>query len=263
MCTVLKDKINGKHRTIKSTMVSLDIPTLAQKQSAVRAFVEDLESFTVHDKKTNTLLPVICCVCDSIPSSPNWFCYVKVELAKRLFEKSNMEASKLEEFEYPPDLLKQYAIDNQELKPFVLSPASHINEKNEILMCNQCHSELTTNFEKRKTKTNTILPPIKSIANGYVIGNAPKILTDLNAVELALVSRACIYCQSWIFFGGCHQHVKGWHTIFRNDSGRNLAHLNQLTESGMEGSLLVVLCGPFTPEQKALTLKKRRLTRKK
>ena len=58
--------------------------------------------------------------------------------------------------------------------------------------------------------------PKAAVANGYVIGDPPMELSSLNDVELSLISRARIYCQSWIFFGGCHQHIKGWHTFFKN-----------------------------------------------
>ena len=81
-------------------------------------------------------------------------------------------------------------------------------------------------------------------------------LSSLNDVELSLISRARMYCQSWMFFGGCHQHIKGWHTFFKNRPSDNVGNLMQLTDAGTKGLILVVLYGPFTTTQKALTLKK-------
>ena len=94
-----------------------------------------------------------------------------------------------------------------------------------------------------------------AIANGHLTGDAPKELTCLNEVELSLVSRVRICSQSWIFCAGCHQQIKGWHTFCRNRHEANVGNLQQLQLSRLKGSILVVLCGPFTSTQKALTLK--------
>ena len=101
-----------------------------------------------------------------------------------------------------------------------------------------------------------ILPPKQAIANGFLIGNAPDELSCLNEVELSLISRVRIHCQSWIFFGGCHQHIKGWHTFFRNRNSENVGNLINLVDNGMTGMILVVLCGPFTSTQTALAMQK-------
>ena len=233
----------------------LQIPSRAEKQKIMNAFVKDLESFTLFEKGTNTFHPVICCVCDSIPSQPNWSCYVKVATAMKLFEISNMEISFLQDV-YPSKLLEQYSVKHRKLKKFVLSPATYINEKEEVLMCKKCHSELIQNWKSFKhKKKKDFLPPVQAIASRYVIGDAPDELTTLNEVELSLVSRARIFCQSWIFFGGCHQHIKGWHTFFRNRPTDNVGNLLQLIDAGPNNNIiLVVLCGPFTKTQKAITM---------
>ena len=102
------------------------------------------------------------------------------------------------------------------------------------------------------------MPPKQAIANGYLVGDAPMELECLNDVELSLVSKVRIYCQSWIFYGGCHQQIKGWHTFFKNRPTENVGNLMQLAENDNTetGIILVVLCGPFTTTQKALTLAK-------
>ena len=146
-------------------------------------------------------------------------------------------------------------MSHAELHQFVLSPATVINAKKEILICKQCYSELLLT-DKNNRKKSMCQPPKQAIANGYVIGSAPMELTCLNEVELSLVSRVRIYCQSWIFFGGCHQHIKGWHTFFQNKNNDNVGNLINLVENGMTGMILVVLCGPFTTTQTAITMKK-------
>jgi len=229
----------------------LRIPTDAEKDILTKAFIEDLESFTVQDDTTGFLRPAICSVCDSIPSEPKWSCFVSAIEMKQLLSKCNMEAFSMSAL-YPACLLSQYSVNHRDLKSFVLSPETYVNAQNEVLVCKQCLSELRHNSEKRSHR----FPPKAAITNGYVIGEPPTELSSLNDVELSLISRARIYCQSWMFFGGCHQHIKGWHTFFKNRPSDNVGNLMQLTDAGTKGLILVVLCGPFTTTQKALTLKK-------
>lgn len=236
----------------------LHLPLQREKDELATAFTKDLESFTVFDKKSNTFRPVICCVCDSIPTKANWSCFVDICTAADLFEKSNMHSSLLKDI-YPKKLLKQYSIKSNKtrirskLRKYVLSPASYINDRDEILMCKQCHADLLhTSNNYNEKKKNTYLPPVQSIANGYLIGDAPIELSCLNQVELCLVSQVSIYCQSWIFFAGCHQQIKGWHTFYKNRPCDNVGNLMQLTDAGIKNIILVVLCGPFTTTQKAL-----------
>ena len=134
-------------------MTSLDllIPTTMQKQSIIRGFVNDLESFTLFDEKCNTFRPVICCVCDSIPALPNWSQLVKVKAAKRLFKESNLQSKNLRNV-YPKDLLDQYSVSHERLKKFVLSPATYVNENNEVVICKQCLSDLLLDAKKKKNE---------------------------------------------------------------------------------------------------------------
>jgi hypothetical protein len=197
---------------------------------------------------------VICGVCDSVPSGPDWWCFVDVKEAVRLFKRCNLHRSKLVKI-YPRVLREQYRASHPDLEPFVLSPATYVNRFDQVILCKKCNSELVMN-SKKKCFQRLIPPPEAAIANAYLIGDAPVQLSDLNPVELSLVSRVRIYCQSWIFFGGCHQHIKGWHTFFKNRPMQNVGNLMQLQESGMPGMILVVLCGPFTPMQRAICMTK-------
>jgi hypothetical protein len=74
-----------------ATMSFLKIPNQREKDAILKGFVEDLESFTVYDKKTSTFHPAICCICDSIPWNTDWSCFVPVKEAKKLFKHSSME----------------------------------------------------------------------------------------------------------------------------------------------------------------------------
>jgi hypothetical protein len=237
-----------------SSLNVLRIPTQWEKNQLARSFVKDLESFSIYDEETNEFRPVICCVCDSVPSGPDWWCLVDVKEAAKLFKRCNLDRSILTGI-YPEGLLQQYRAPHTDLESFVLSPATYVNLFGEVLMCTQCYSELLLNYQK-KGYQEKIPPPEAAIANAYLIGDAPVQVSVLNPVELSLVSRVRIYCQSWIFFGGCHRHIKGWHTFFKNRSTENVGNLLQLEESGMHGMILVVLCGPFTTTQTALCMAK-------
>lgn len=234
-----------------SSALELKIPDPSEISVLTNRFLDDISSFTYYNKTANSIHPTICCVCDSIPKSPQWSQFVPIKEAVRLFQKNRMESKRLEHL-YPLVLLEQYSVrQHEELVPFILSPATYINEKKEILFCNQCYEDLSLNNKTRKIG----YPPAQSIANGYIIGDAPEVLSQLNAVEIAIISRARTYCQSWIFFAGCHEHIKGWHTFFNNRPSDNVGNLLQLVDAGMEKIILIVLCGPFTATQKAMTMK--------
>jgi hypothetical protein len=232
----------------------LAIPTEDEKKVLIDRFNSDIESYTITDDSSNLLLPVICCVCDSIPREAQWSTKCEVTKLVKLLSCCNMDRSLFKEL-YPPLLLNQYTADNNALKPYVLSPSTFVSKDDQVIICKDCLNELEKE-QKRKKPAMKRLPPKESIANGYIIGKAPPCLLDLSPTELSLISRVRSYCQSWVFFGGCHQHIKGWHTFFKNRPSDNVGNITMLSESGLKGLILVVLCGPFTSTQKALVLKK-------
>jgi hypothetical protein len=50
--------------------------------------------------------------------------------------------------------------------------------------------------------------------------------------------------------------IRGWHTLFKNKPAEQVSNINLLSEAGLKGQIVVVLCGPFTTTQKALALRK-------
>ena len=233
----------------------LPIATENVQAALMAKFVKEMESYTVHDAATNTLRAAICCVCDSIPLKAHWSLFVHISDAVHLFDKAHLSHVDLSPI-YPAVLTKQYRLSQYpDLTPFVLSPESYVNDQDEILVCVSCHRQLVKNLENTK-KNMTWRQPTGAIANGYLIGSAPVQLDTLNEVELALLSRVRIYCQSWIFYAGCHKQIQGWHTFFKNRPMENVSNLMQIQDSGMNGIVLVALCGPFTKTQTALTMAK-------
>lgn len=225
----------------------LTIPTSHEQKVIVNEFVNDLKSFSYKD--INGLeCPVICAICDGMPQCANWYEWMDVSKLGRLCNKYHITHKAMEPYSYPPELIQQYMVHHPLLKNCLLSPKSQIMDER-VIVCKSCISDLEKESHKSSTKYN---PPKQSIANAYLIGDAPLVLTRLNAVELAIVSRVRIYAQCWTFFAGCHKHIKGWHTFFQNNHKSTIAQLNLLGTSTMKDNLLVVLCGPFTAKQKQL-----------
>jgi hypothetical protein len=230
-------------------MTVLKIPSKEDVDRITKSFLSDLKSFTFQDAVTKELKPVICSVCDSIPSESQWSTlvdlneFVKLCTMCKLQKQFSLEA-------YEDELKNQYTAKDDRLESFVLSPETYVNPQDQVLVCKNCLSELRTNKSKKKDRCR---PPAESIINGYMIGDAPVDLTDLNPVELSLVTKTVTQAQSWIFFAGSHQSIKGWHTFFKGRPGENVANLTLMTESGWAGHILVVMCGPFTKEQDLVT----------
>ena len=238
------------------------LPSEQEKKGLVDKFSSDLKTYCYTDKITEQIHPVICCVCDSIAKSPNWYEMVPIDCFAKLCGHSNLQKSRVCSL-YPDQLLMCYTVRDCRLQDFILSPKAVIDEKDDsIMVCKECKSTLQHNLDTSKTRKRN-KPPKEAIANGFLIGEAPEELISLNDIELSLVSRVRIYAQTWTFFAGCHQQIKGWHTFFKNRNTSNVAQLQNLQLSGMKGSIMVVLCGPFTSDQKALTHKKVQVDPKK
>ena len=232
----------------------LEVPSIERKNTIIKGFLDDQRSYTNINPLTDAIESVVCSVCDGIPKTPQWASWICIDDFVDLCNGNNLHKDRIKDF-YPEPLLNSYTAPHPRLTRFVLSPLTRINQaEGEVLVCNDCRLTMEASVAK-KVKRIDVKPPKQAIANGYLIGDPPPELACLNQVELALISRVRIYCQSWVFFGGCHQQIKGWHTFFKNRSSSNIANIEQLQLCGLKGILLVVLCGPFTSTQKALTLK--------
>ena len=237
-------------------MPCLSIPTKEDTNRITKAFLLDLESFTITDEVTKQIKPVICCVCDSIPTKAQWSTVVDIHKFITLCDRAKLRKSDSSKI-YGDQLRNQYTAKDNRLKDFILSPETYVNTIDQVLVCKECLSELQTNSKVRHVDRRG--PPTQSIIRGYMIGDAPGVLSHLNQAELSLITKTVIQCQSWIFFAGCHQSIKGWHTFFKGRPGENVGNLTLMTKSGWKGHILVVMCGPFTSEQALLTRAKTRV----
>ena len=80
---------------------------------------------------------------------------------------------------------------------------------------------------------------------------------------MSVLREVRIYAQSWVLYAGCHQQIRGWHTFLKNRNTSNVAQLQNLQMSSMKGNIMVVLCGPFTTDQKAIAMKRTQVNPKK
>ena len=219
----------------------------------VRSFNNDLNS-SIFFHSNGDSSPMICCVCDSLSRVGIEWTWIDISDLAMIGKKCLLRKEVYSEI-YPEQLLDSYGVCGcTELEDLVVSPRSVIDEsKNVVAICQLCWDH----FESEKdTPSKRMRPPNAAICMGYVIGSTPTALQDLNDVEKSLVSLVQTSCQSWIYFAGCHQHIQGWHTFYKNNTSTLVGHLDNLSQAGMRGMLLVVLCGPFTTLQKQLTRKK-------
>ena len=239
----------------------LDLPSEDEKRTTVKEFMYDLKSYHVEVTNNDTgkkeMKPVICSVCDSIAKSPKWASWVNIggEFCKYC-KSSNLCKERLDDI-YKAEILQYYSAPDELLEPYILSPDS-IVDGDKILVCNNCLFHMRKETGKR-TALKYRRPPKDSIANGYLIGEAPEELKCLNEVELVLVSKIKIHSYIWIYFAGCHQQIRGWHTFYKNRPTANISSMQTLQNAGLKGNILVVLCGPFTETQKAITMEATRV----
>ena len=224
-------------------------PNANEEAAMIKAFIEELESPVFFDHN-GIAHPLICCVCDSIARADVSFDWIPVASLRNHCQETNMTKAVLNGI-YPPALIAQYTVPNiPMLRDFVLSPASVYDEMHDTMaICSLCADHFKGQADKRPYRR---MPPPEAIISAYLIGDAPTVLTDLNDVEIALISMVRTSCQSWIYFAGCHKHIQGWHTFYENRPAANVANITNLADAGLNGQLLVVLCGPFTKTQVAL-----------
>jgi hypothetical protein len=113
---------------------------------------------------------------------------------KTVYKRQNPETDSPEK--YPMELPNQYTANQVQLKGFILSPEKIVNSQDEMLVYKEYLSELRS---ISKTHTNNRRPPAESIIRGYMIGDALDLLSNLNPVELSLITKTVTQCQNWIF----------------------------------------------------------------
>ena len=237
-------------RKSKQQIMTVRGPNAKEQLAMIASFTEELEQSIFVDAE-GVMHPLICSVCDTIAHVDIKMEWMDVSVLKKHCKETKMNQSTIKDV-YPAALIAQYTVPHvPSLENFVLSPKSVYDAStNCIAICGPCASHFKNQLDER---TNRRVPPNHAIISGYLIGDAPSLLMELNEVEVALLSTVRTHCQSWVYFAGCHQHIQGWHTFYENKTATNVATIANLADAGLKGQLLVVLCGPFTKTQVALT----------
>ena len=92
-----------------------------------------------------------------------------------------------------------------------------------LLCCGECSASIR-NMKRKDTNTCTL--PKHAIANGLYIGRPPRILQDLNEVEISLISIARTDKHVFSFTAGTHKSIRGWHSMYYNDLGKANRYIN-------------------------------------
>ena len=139
----------------------------------------------------------------------------------------------------------------------LLSPrATVIKHKKKRLWKATCCKECKGGWNGKSLKTSS---PRGAIANNMAIGRAPSCLTDLNEMELALLSQARFRGHMFCHWGGCHRSIKGWHSFCDVNPGHSVGVMQEVKKLTQKDNICVMLSGPFTSEQKDRVLKKTRV----
>ena len=221
-----------------------------------KEFNHEIESVLFHDRGTNTLHGKICIVCDKLMNRQE-LCQVGLKTFLKYAEFLKGDSSLCNDlrqcysFTIPGD-----GTSNKVLEKCLLSPRSKLvqtdNQKRypKVMCCKECKSGLSI------TKLKAGALPRFAIANNMTIGTPPECLSRLNEIELALLSQARFRGHLFTYWGGCHRSIKGWHSFYEVDPNHTTAVLQEVVRFTEAKNIAVVLCGPFTTQQKEKVLRK-------
>ena len=244
------------------------IPSEATIKKVLRQATASLEARIRTDDANPSCLeyfPRICTICDTMatvdnPTDP--FCVD--DLANVCEQAKASKTDVLEAYNtsesVPKDsivlMLSTYTCDHPLLKDYVLSPAAHVSRTNIgdcVDICKQCSKEIQK--EKLSNSKSKYGPP-NALWNGNATGESPPQLKELNIAELAIVSPNRLNSHAAVLYADQHQGVYGWHSMYENNVGNNIGNIQQLIDAGLQGEIVVVLCGPWDETQKSLAKKK-------
>ena len=215
-----------------------------------------------HIKGTNLHQANVCVVCD---------CFIigtepvrrlnKNRLTphnERLGVKNYKKYYKLKDM--PEDLRNYYKV--KEYPDMLLSPRANMN-KNGYSCCATCDNSMNKRDKKKK-------PPKLSIANGFVIGDFPKIQytddngqlcefsveSDLSEVMRALLAPTRTHGYVMAFTGGKHRSIMGHYQFFEMDQTRLGGAINHIRHNEKRQHVFCMLSGRMTPQQKTIAKKK-------
>ena len=195
----------------------------------------------------------VCLVCDELLDASE----TKLITHKRLKVLGKKLSGESAFFETLPAVLKQhytYSGDGNKswMAPLYLSPRGKYVREQGFYCCDECDSKL--NDENQQPCRVEL--PLYAIANGAVKGEAPVVLTRLTETEIALICGARSDKSVFVYYGGAHKCLRGWHTLYANDVSDIANAMQYVNHQNPEKVVACILSGPFTDEQLAAARKK-------
>ena len=159
----------------------------------------------------------------------------------------------------PEDLRNYYKLKG--FPSMLLSPRSNKTNKG-FSCCSTCHEGMRASNKDKK-------PPKLSIANGFVIGEFPRLTytddqgmehefdveSDLTDVMRALLAPTRTHGYVMAFTGGKHKSIMGHYQFFEMDQTKLGGALNYIRHNEKRQHVYCMLSGRMTPNQKKIATK--------
>lgn len=229
----------------------LKIPSAEVVKEIVRCASTSMNKRLAFNSTYDSFERKICAICDCFVTVENEEKWIPVKELEKYCNKSGASHDYLKEF-FPENLLHHYKNNHVLLQAFVISPSFSVRKSRrnieQILICSECNKAFQIVKEAGKLGRKRD-PPMRSIWNGNLIGEAPAELSELTIAELAIVSPNRILSHGIVLYADQHKGVYGWHAMYENNVGLNVCNIEQLIEAGLSREIVCVLCGPFTKSQ--------------
>ena len=228
---------------------------------------------TLPDKK-GVFRARVCITCDRHIIGTEEVCYLtNVQLKKNLhrigvesYDDYYTKESNGGFSELPSELVKQYEVDG--LEGLLLSRRSRRIEVGGLVKYESCKSC----FDSIRTNVKLKSPPKFAIANGFVIGQIPRVFRirdeneieeevvvdkdEINDIVRAMLAPTRAYGYTFSYFAGAQQSIQGQFMFYEVDQSLMASVYNRIQESGANPHVHIVLGGRFTPSQKTIIRKK-------
>jgi hypothetical protein len=100
---------------------------------------------------------------------------------------------------------------------------------------------------------NTAKSPKHAICNGLVMAKVPELITELNEVELALISTARVNEHMFSVTAGTHESIKGWRSM--RATILNISMAQQIALLQTRATEILILKKTAMTEQKILKMR--------
>jgi hypothetical protein len=227
------------------------LPSIEEIKTNINTKYDDLFSYSDDGKYRSA---VVCTFCDEILFCSQEVCYLsftELEVNKDTvawtnhYKNSDRNTVLEDKFTFQGSVDK--LTDLHLLDGLALSPRGRIGQKKK-------HGRSPWGFSSCNTCKNCIKngqTPLYAIVNQNTVGHPPKVLTELTAVELALVTPVKGYGYCFSYVGGAQMNLKGTMTFMRVQEEQVAAAAAQLNGMGLANTVVILLTGNMTPEQKA------------